>query len=327
MAGDQLEVGAGLSVTDLARIVSAWRGRSGDLDDVAVIDGGGYNTTFRLRLTDGSQAVLRLAPRPEDERPSERSMMRNEWAAIPLLRPVAHLMPVTLVADFTHELVDRDYLIQSFLSGVRARETTKTWAPNQVTGFWRSLGAILAAIHTVTATTFGRIIGPHHDTWSQTMQACFHAVADGCDELRLDSSDLRLLAHLSSESRDLLDQVHRAHLLHGDLIPGNVMVDPDHPGRGIIGIFDCDRAWWGDPAADWTLLTVERLPSESAAGFWTGYGQDLLSDQQARRRRLLYRAYGLGEARLEHARLGRADKVAATYPAINELIAEYRNSQ
>ena len=305
--------------------MSAWQGRTDELEGAELIAGGGYNTTFRLRLADGTQAVLRVAPRPEDERPSERGMMRNEWAAIPLLRPVAHLMPATLVADFTHELIDRDYLIQSFLPGVRAREAIKNWAPSQVTGFWRSLGEILAVIHTVTASTFGRVIGPHHDSWSQTMRACFVAVADGCDELRLDSSDLRLLANLVGESGALLDQIGRAHLLHGDLIPGNVMVDPDEPSRGVIGIFDCDRVWWGDPAADWTMLAVERLPSEYAAGFWTGYGRDLMASEPAQARRELYRAYGLGEARLEHARLGRTEKVASTYAAIHDVVDGYQH--
>ena len=257
MAGGQFEGRAGLAAGDVARVVSAWRRRPDDLEDVELIAGGGYNTTFRLTLVDGTQAVLRVAPRPEDERPSERGMMRNEWAAIPFLRPVAHLMPATLAADFTRELINRDYLIQSFLPGVRARETIKAWAPSEVTGFWRSLGEILARIHTVTATTFGRVIGPHHDSWSQTMRACFLAVADGCDELRLDSKDLRVLANLTAEYANHLDQIVRAHLLHGDLIPGNVMVDPEHPHRGVTGIFDCDRAWWGDPAADWTMLAVE----------------------------------------------------------------------
>ena len=325
MAGGQFEGRAGLAAGDVARVVSAWRRRPDDLEDVELIAGGGYNTTFRLTLVDGTQAVLRVAPRPEDERPSERGMMRNEWAAIPFLRPVAHLMPATLAADFTRELINRDYLIQSFLPGVRARETIKAWAPSEVTGFWRSLGEILARIHTVTATTFGRVIGPHHDSWSQTMRACFLAVADGCDELRLDSKDLRVLANLTAEYANHLDQIVRAHLLHGDLIPGNVMVDPEHPHRGVTGIFDCDRAWWGDPAADWTMLAVERLPKEHAAGFWTGYGRDLMASEPAQSRRLLYRAYGLGEARLEHARLGRTDQVASTYAAIHDVTAGYQH--
>lgn len=55
MAADQFEVGAGLSAAVLARIVSAWSGRPGDLDDIELIAGGGYNTTFRLRLTDGAR--------------------------------------------------------------------------------------------------------------------------------------------------------------------------------------------------------------------------------------------------------------------------------
>ena len=308
---------------DVERIVAGWLGSPGRLDSAELLSGGGYNTTLMLRVGGGERAVLRIAPAREDERPSEAGMMRNEWAAIPLLRPVSALMPTTLLADFTHQVIDRDYLIQSLLPGARAREVIKTWSPAEVTTFWHSLGAVLAEVHTVTSAEFGRIIGPHHRRWSETVAASFLAVADGCDELGLDGSDLRQLADISVQTRDLLDQVEVAHLLHGDLIPGNVMVDPDRPARGVIGIFDCDRVWWGDPAADWTLQAVERLEVQQAAGFWAGYGRNLLADAPARRRRLLYRAYTLGEARLEHCRLGSRDKALATYAAAAEMIDKY----
>ena len=312
----------GVVAADVERIVVAWLGSPAELDSAELMTGGGYNTTLALRVG-GERVILRIAPAREHERPSEVGMMRNEWAAIPFLRPVAELMPRTLLADFTHQVIDRDYLIQSFLPGARAREVIKTWRPADVTTFWHSLGEVLAEVHTVTSAEFGRIIGPHHRSWSGAVAANFLAVADGCDELGLDAADLRQLADISVQTRGLLDQVEVAHLLHGDLTPGNVMVDPDHPERGVIGIFDCDRVWWGDPAADWTVQAVERLESQQAAGFWAGYGLNLVSDGPARRRRLLYRAYALGEARLEHLRLGRRDLALATYDAATELIESF----
>ena len=43
--------------------------------------------------------------------------MRNEHASIPYLAPIATLMPRTLMVDFTHEVIGRDFLFQAYLDG------------------------------------------------------------------------------------------------------------------------------------------------------------------------------------------------------------------
>lgn len=119
----------------------------------------------------------------------------------------------------------------------------------------------------------------------------------------------------------MLDEIRTGRLLHGDLIPANVMVDPDAPGRGIVGVFDTDRTWWGDPAADWTFTYIDRLAEPDRAAFWTGYGGRLLDGDGAAQRCLFYRVRALGEILLESARLGRADQHDNTYREIHDLAA------
>ncbi len=49
--------------------------------------------------------------------------MRNEHASIPYLAGIAELIPRTLTADFTHQLIGREHLFQTHLDGVQASVT------------------------------------------------------------------------------------------------------------------------------------------------------------------------------------------------------------
>jgi len=56
-------------------------------------------------------AILRVAPASTARLFWHQPyLMRREQAIQPFLAPIARLVPRTLMADFTHELVDRDYV-------------------------------------------------------------------------------------------------------------------------------------------------------------------------------------------------------------------------
>lgn len=284
------------------------------------LGGGLYNSTYRLDLPDQSPLILRVAPAEADQRPSELHLMRNEVASIDALHPVAHLMPSTVTSDFTHRLVPRDYVIQTYLEGVPGTSVGDDWSTADSSHMWESIGRILNLIHTETSPTFGRLLGPTNTTWAENVAVTMTAMADGCDQLNLDGTDLRQLATSAArEDAAVLNEVTPAHLLHGDLGPGNVMVDPTDPSRGVTGLFDCDRTAWGDPRADVTFAYLNRLSPELKAAFWSGYGPAPITDQ---RRELYYLARVLGEARLQHARLHRTRQLNKTYDLMADVITD-----
>lgn len=314
--------GRSLATAEVDAVCREWLGSDVRLPSAVELRGGSYNTTYRLELSDGTRAVLRVAPAIDEQRPSERHLMRNEYASVPFLRPVADLMPTTLVADFTHRVIERDYVIQSYLEGVAAANVLGSWSDSEQAQLWREIGQTLAAIHAIKSDHFGRVMAPTASRWSDCLVTGFELIARGCDELEIDGSDLRDVADLAAASSEVLDSVRTASLLHGDLIPANVMVDPDEPGRGVIGIFDCDRTWWGDPPADWTFVFVERLPPRLQESFWEGYGEIPTQSDGARRRRAFYRARSIGEIRLEHARLGNDRQAQKTYEMMSAVFEE-----
>lgn len=97
-----------------------------------------------------------------------------------------------------------------------------------------------------------------------------------------------------------------------NIVP-NTMLDPAAPKPTIVGAFDHDRAAWADPASDWTLFQAGLKPGSEVDAFWQTYGAPGTGDGAAWWA-LIYRARHLGAIRLERHRMGRADRIPASYP-------------
>jgi aminoglycoside phosphotransferase (APT) family kinase protein len=278
---------------------------------------GTYNTTFRIVLESGEEMILRAAPEPARQFRSERGFLRNEHAAAPYFAPVAALLPRTLAVDFTHDLVGRDYVIQTVVPGVPGPEGLAGYERPAWASFYRDLGRISRRIHDVPGPGFGPVAGPLAASWTDALAAQLADIAADLDTVGLDAADVRELAGTALRRRDLLDQVTEPRLLHGDLWVINVMVVPDAPEPTVSGVFDCDRTWWGDPDADWAIYRALGRPGTERDAFWDGYGP-LRQDPAACWRRALYEARNLATIRLERYRLGAADGVAASYEELGE---------
>src|SRR5690242_17403934 len=104
----------GVGPADLAAMCRRAFGPAVGVTAAVELGGGMYNTTYRVELATGP-VILRVGPEPHRQYRLERGLMRNEYASVPYLAPIADLMPRTLAADFTHQLIDRDYLFQTHL--------------------------------------------------------------------------------------------------------------------------------------------------------------------------------------------------------------------
>jgi aminoglycoside phosphotransferase (APT) family kinase protein len=281
--------------------------------------GGTYNTTYRVDLGGPEPVVLRIAPEPARQYRSEREFLRNEHLSLPYLAPLAALMPRTLAADFTHDLVGRDYVFLSHLGGVPAAEGLAAYPRQEWGPFFRGIGVLARTVHAVRGPAFGPVNGPAHATWSAALAHGFDAVAEDLADAGLDAADVRAVARLVRRERGLLDAVTEPRLLHGDLWTGNLMIDPDAPQPVITGVLDGDRTWWGDPLADWPVFVAcSHRPSERDA-FLAGYGP-LDPAPDARRRALVYRARHTAAIRLEAHRGGHPDRVRRTYDDLREVL-------
>ncbi len=286
------------------------------------LGGGWYNSTYRWTLTgENRPVILRVAPAPGQQFRIERELMRAEHAVLPFLAPIAPLIPRTLAADFTHELIGRDFLFQTVLPGVPGPEGIGAYPLERHGALYRQLGEITRLIHQVRGAQFGRVTGPWHASWSEALVAYFDDLAADLDDVGLDSNDVRRFATAAGRDRALLDEVTVPRLLHGDLWTVNIMLDPGADEPVICGVFDNDRASWGDPEADWPIYLAGLKPGTARDAFWDGYGPRP-SGAAATRRSLYYVARHIGAIRLELYRLHKAAEVPKTYEQMHSLLMQ-----
>ena len=254
------------------------------------LSGGTFNTAYLITLTDQSKVILRLAPpQTADITWEDAFLMRSEHAMQPFFAPIATLTPKTLMIDFTHQLIDRDYMVQTFIEGERWDEVSEKLAPAENNFLWSQFGGIMRQIHEVRGDKFGLPRpGFQFERWSDTVIDRLERTLQAAEELQLEVTNLRQILETVRAHPRRLDEIQIPRLLHGDLWAFNLLVRRGDQGPAIVGVLDADRAWWGDTMADWTMFILAHAEKEEGhAYFWQTYGKPE-DTQEARFRKTVY---------------------------------------
>jgi aminoglycoside phosphotransferase (APT) family kinase protein len=264
------------------------------------LGGGTFNSTFLITLDD-QQAILRVAPPSSAELAwHEQWLMRREQQIKPFFAALGSLMPRTILADFTHQLLDRDYVFQTFITGDRWDEVADTLSADEQLRLWGQFGSITKTIHSTRGTRFG---GPYPEpefsSWSEAIEDRLERAIQAMIDVELDTSDMLAVLDFARAHTAVLDAIEQPRLMHGDLWLFNILIDRSADGPSIVGVLDADRAWWGDPQADWTMFVLSKAAAPETdhlhSRFWQSYGA---RDQtpEAEFRQAIYEALHIGTA-------------------------------
>lgn len=295
---------AHIEPTLLHRLVRQGCGSSAQLVQHALIGGGHFNTCYALTLADGRRCILRAAPLPEPGMPlwrHERDLLRRQCNIQPTLASLGVVAPELIHADFSHQHIGRDWALFSWREGQVWHEINPQLTPAQQSSLWRQYGALVARLHALRGQTYGfpapRAPYACFSSWFLDVMA---DLATDLDEQGLMVEGLSRLMDLLREGRSLLDAVGEPCLVHGDLWLRNVLIAPRGEDWAITGLLDAERAFWGDPAAEWIFGFLD-LPT----AFWDAYGRSLAEPTgDALWRRRAYQARGALQMILEGLRFG-----------------------
>ncbi len=318
-----------LSLEQICAISARALGSEKEIATVQELAGGDYNNTYLITFTDDLKVILRVAPAPDRLSPGRGiGLMRNEHFFQPFFASIASLMPRTIQADFTHQLIDRDYIFQTFMEGERWSAVAEQLSPEENTALWQQFGAITKNIHSVEGDFFGSpILGNTSDEWSTYIIDELSEIIQELESAQIDASDIKTLYELAEQHHDLLDEVRQPHLLHGDLWTYNILIKRDPDGPRITAVLDADGCSWGDPLADWMMFLFHTKAEasikhviEGAPAFWQAYGQ-LEHSKGVRFRELLYRARPYAGLRMDYHLEGNKDQMLRTYDKLRDIIA------
>ena len=250
-------------------------GTSVQIESIQELGGGTFNTTYVITLVGSLKVILRVAPRQTADTAWEDAfLMRSEHAMQPYFAPIAALMPKVLLVDFTHQLIDRDYMFQSFIEGQRWDDAGDEFSSEENNILWGQFGTIVKQIHEVRGERFGLPRpGFQFARWSQAVIDRLERTLQAAKDLQLNVPDLEGILDMVRAHPEQLDEIQTPRLLHGDLWAFNLLIARGESDPAIVGVLDADRAWWGDPLADWTMFILAHTePEEGHAHFWRVYG-------------------------------------------------------
>jgi aminoglycoside phosphotransferase (APT) family kinase protein len=287
-----------------------------------------YNSTYRVDIGQVLPVIVRVAPEPSRQSRAERELMRNEHATVPYLAPIRSMLPTTLAIDFTHELIPRDWMFQTLLSGLPGPDVLVRYPKSEQAPFYRQLGTITQRVHAIRGDRFGSVAGPWFSSWSDAVLASLGDIVADLDDAGVEAGDVREAAAIAEQNRAVLDEITEPRLLTGDLWTVNVLIDPDAPEPTITGVCDCDRSSWGDPASDWPLIIAGRAPGTERDAFWDTYPRPA-SSPGASVRAQIYRTQALAAGRVERQRLGKVNdrtwgEMYAALADLREVAEAYR---
>ncbi|WP_406428552.1 aminoglycoside phosphotransferase family protein [Streptomyces sp. NBC_01589] len=244
-----------------------------------------YNVAYRIRLRDGAQVVVKIAPPSDVEVLTyERGAMATEVAALRLLRERTTVpVPDVHFSDDSHELCDADYFFMPFIDADNLGPLRDSMPAAERVVYNEAIGQANREINSVVGDGFGPLTGPLQASWRAVFLGMAEDVLRDGQRRSVDLGwDYELVRGLFSAHADCLDEVLEPRLVEWDLWEGNVMV---REGK-LLGIIDHERALWGDPLIEVLFTGIDLPEFGDPAAFMRGYGQKPLIPGEQQRRRL-----------------------------------------
>ena len=255
-------------------------------DDFATELGHGwFNVAYLLRLADGRDVVMKIAPPPGIEVMTyEKDMLAGEVAVIRLLEQ-ATSVPVPHVDHYdpSCEIIAAPWFVMTYIPGENFGEVGDAWPADRTQAVWHQIGAANAQLNTIVGDGFGRFGVPGVATWREAFTGILEDVLADGERRDVDLGwSYEEVRQAIADHEACLDAVTVPQFCEWDLWASNVMVADDR----ITGIIDHERAFWGDPILEAGFLAASEASSGDPSGFLAGYGRGPLTPDELDRRRL-----------------------------------------
>jgi aminoglycoside phosphotransferase (APT) family kinase protein len=284
-----------------ARLTAALAGAGVSWDQVADcrrLTGGTFNAVHLVSLADGTRLVVKIPPAPGTPllRYEQQGILATEALYYQRAGECRDVTVPDVVAVDTADAAG-GYLVMTECPGTPWPQLAPPPAGPERDELRAVLGGQVARLHTITGTGFGYpsgSVGPLRETWRAAFLDMVNAVLADAETfaVTLPASIADILEWFDARAV-VLDEVTTPVLVHFDLWDGNILVESSAAGHRIGALIDAERAFWGDPLAEFVSLALYG-DIERDTAFLDGYRGDggaVTFDIAARRRLSLYRAY------------------------------------
>jgi aminoglycoside phosphotransferase (APT) family kinase protein len=250
-------------------------------DAVLELKDGWFNAAYALRLADGRDVVLKIAPAADVEvMRYERNIMATEVATMRLVSHTPGIpVPRVLFSDSSREVCDSDCFFTEKLEGRNLAHVYDDMPAGKRAVVDREAGAIIRKINGITGSYFGLRGNPdlRSSRWRSAFAKILESVLDDATRKSVvfDYTGQMLRAAVARHI-GTLDEVATPTLVHWDAWKPNFFVNDGH----VVGIIDFERLLWADP-----LIEAQFRPLcwEGVTESMSGYGKTEFTDNEVRR--------------------------------------------
>ena len=269
----------------VGRAYGAGRVPDGGEDWLSEEGHGWFNVAYRIRLRDGAEVVLKIAPPSGVEVMTyERGAMATEVAALQLIRERTGVpVPEVEFFDRSHELCDADYFFMPYVDAGNLGMLRPEMPAPERAAYMEALGAVNRELNSIRGAVFGPLDGSGDSSWRSVFTGMVDDVLRDGERREVDLGwDYDAVRAVVSEHEASLDEVVEPRFVEWDLWDSNVMVRDG----AIVSILDHERAFYGDPLIEGGFAATQLPAFGDSTAFMRGYGRGELTGTERTRRRL-----------------------------------------
>lgn len=301
-----------LSEEKIRELVRIHFGRECETGEITELTGGMFNAIYRIeRKNEKDAVILKVGVIPDTTLLTyERDIMPVEVECYRMIREQTTVpVPEVLAYDFSKRYIESNYFFMTELKGEPFSKVMKKMGQENADRIREELAGYLYQIHGVKGKYFGYFTKDERRQYSTWKEAFFHMfrqiLADG-REHRVKLPYARIMAALQRHDGSLED-VREPSLVEYDCHEGNIFVKKTGNSYTIEGILDFERAFWGDPIADFPTAFVFTDDIRKETAFLNAYlrvsGRNAYTETDAVKYQL-YRMYILTIMAAETFRYG-----------------------
>lgn len=247
-----------------------------EVRNITELKGGMFNAIYRLdRVHENDRVVLKVGAAPGTPLLTyERDLMPAEVACLHMIEAQALVpVPKVLAFDFSKKHISSNYFFMTAMEGVPLSSVSKKMSQDNLSKIKRELGGYLAQIHQIKGTYYGYFTEDprcQYTTWKEAFTQMFGRILKDCHVRHVRLPYSRIEQAIAKNAK-YLEGRKRPALIDYDCHEGNIFVKKNGDTYEIEGILDLERAFWGDPIADFpaAFIFVDDIRREK--DFLAGY--------------------------------------------------------
>ncbi|MBI9048770.1 MAG: aminoglycoside phosphotransferase family protein [Anaerolineaceae bacterium] len=253
-------------------------------DAISELKEGWFNAAYILRLTDGREVVLKIAPPKDAEVMTyEKNIMITEVESMQLVSENPSIpVPQIYFFDTDRDICDSYYFFMEKLVGENYDHVKKSLDKNIRVQIDQEIGGIIQEINNYTGTYFGYDGNSQlrAETWKEAFIKICDSVLNDAQRKNADLffpiEEIRNVIHKHAPA---LDAVTIPKLVHWDAWDLNFFTKD---GK-VSGILDFERALWADPLME---AQFRYLDFEGVTDCMRGYGKTTFTFEEEQRNHL-----------------------------------------